>query len=65
MKIRQAEIRDVRQMSDFLTRLRELGKRRNPSDADFVRLSTILKTPTGSAAQWQKMPMRRFWVSSR
>lgn len=37
MKIRQAEIGDVRQMSDFLTRLRELGKRRSPSDADFVR----------------------------
>ncbi|GLT09728.1 GNAT family N-acetyltransferase [Sulfitobacter sp. PR48] len=46
MKIRQAEIRDVRQMSDFLTRLRELGKRRNPSDADFVRRH-YLEDPDG------------------
>ncbi|OAN71456.1 acetyltransferase [Sulfitobacter sp. EhC04] len=41
MKIRQADISDVGQMSDFLTRLREMGKRRNPSDPPFVRRNYI------------------------
>ncbi|WP_152466417.1 GNAT family N-acetyltransferase [Sulfitobacter sp. THAF37] len=44
MKIRPAELRDVPEMSEFLTRLRDMGKRRSPSDADFVR-SNYLEDP--------------------
>ena len=41
MKIRDAVIGDIEQMSAFLKELTALGKRKSPDDEDFVRATYI------------------------